>query len=524
MSGGPLEGPLLKHSHVQPLLAVPLALAGAALLALPPSAVSPAQRDSNILSAAVRLLSGDGSGFATVDSLPAPGQGVALLMGGSGVPWPGLAETQWAFNHYSLANVADFGDYVPVRVFTPEGAQPAFGGLKSLPYDKSVAQGVQNLEAQIAQQLQAGHPVAVGGVSQSGTVNSEVLRDIATGKFVPDYSNVPAGVTPLQFLSLGNPSNPNGGFLERFNLPEDPGGSITSIGLTFDGGAPTDTGIPVISYCLEYDPNCDFPVYTQNLVSDLNAMAGWALVHPHYILRDPVGGSAVTDEQIANALQLPTSEGYSGGSTFYVMPWEGQLPLATVIQMIAGKPIADLLEPDLKVLANLGYGVDPTTGWSTLPADVATPLRIFPTLNAEEFNTILDALWSGAKQGFNAFVDDLLHPAAAAGGLSGLLDAADASSGPHSLIDIASTLSSLWSTVSSLGMPASDIINALTVELPAHALTVLTNSLQDGQSLGDALSLTSAFATGLESLAGGFAVIVGLQAVQQIQADLAQLF
>ena len=292
----------MKHAHVQPLLAVPLALAGGALMALPPATVSAAPQHSEILSSAVRLLSGE-SAFAPVDSLPAPGQGVALLMGGSGVPWPAVWETQWAFDHYSEANVASFGDYVPVRVFTPEGAQPAFGGIKSLPYDKSVAQGVQNLEAQIAQQLQAGHPVAVGGVSQSGTVNSEVLRDIATGKFVPDYSNVPAGVTPLQFLSLGNPSNPNGGFLERFNLPQDPGGSITSIGLTFDGSAPTDTGIPVISYCLEYDPNCDFPLYTQNLVSDLNAMAGWALVHPHYILRDP-DGSAVSDEQIANLLRL----------------------------------------------------------------------------------------------------------------------------------------------------------------------------------------------------------------------------
>ena len=514
----------MKHSYVQPLIAVPLALAGAALLVVPPSTVSPAQRESKVLSAAVRLLSG-GSAFAPVDSTPAAGQGVALMMGGSGVPWPPAELAQWAFDHYSEANGAHFGDYVPLRVFIPNGGEPAFGGIHSLQYDTSVAEGVEAVEARINEQLLAGHPVLVGGVSQSANVNSVVLRDIAEGRFVPDYSNVPAGSTPLQFLLLGNPSNPNGGFLERFHLPEDPFASVSSVGLTFDGAAATDTGIPVISYCLEYDPNCDFPVYTQNLVSNLNAMAGWALVHPYYIDGVAGPGLGVTPEQIASAIELQTSEGYDGGSTYYMMPWQDQLPLATVIQALAGKPLADLLEPDLRILANLGYGTDPYTGWSTSPADVATTLQGAPSLTTEEFNTILGALWDGAKEGFHDFTNDLLHPAADSGGLlSGLLGGGDATGGPHSLAEMANGLSSLLGHLYSLALPVADIFNALTVALPAHELTVLANSLMEGQSLGDALSLTSAFATGLESLAGGFLAIVGLHAVSDIQADLAQIF
>ncbi|QZA08117.1 PE-PPE domain-containing protein [Mycolicibacter heraklionensis] len=514
----------MKHSSIQSLTTVPLALAGAALLVLPPSAVSPALPEPEILSAAVRLLSGE-SAFAPVDSTPAAGQGVALMMGGSGVPWPAPELVQWAFEHYSEVNGANFGDYVPLRVFIPNGGEPAFGGIHALQYDTSVAQGVEAVEARINEELMAGHPVVVGGVSQSSNVDSVVLRDIADGRFVPDYSNVPAGTTPLQFLLLGNPSNPNGGFLERFHLPEDPAASVTSVGLTFDGAAATDTGIPVTSYCLEYDPNCDFPVYTQNLISNLNAMAGWALVHPYYIDGVAGPGLGVTPDQIANAIELQTSEGYDGGSTFYMMPWQDQLPLATVIQAIAGKPLADLLEPDLRVLANLGYGTDPYTGWSTSPADVATTLQASPHLTAEEFNTILGALWDGAKEGFHDFTNDLLHPAADSGGLlSGLLGGGGDMDAPHSLAEMANGFSKLLTDLYSLVLPVQDIVNALTVALPAHELTVLTNSLMEGQSLGDALSLTSAFATGLESLAGGFLAIVGLNALPDIQADLAQIF
>lgn len=198
-----------------------------------------------------------------------------------------------------------------------------------------------------------------------------------------------------------------------------------------------------------------------------------------------------------------------------MMPWEGQLPLATVIQAIAAKPFADQLEPDLRVLANLGYGSDPYSGWSMLPADVGTPLRAFQSLDAEEFKTVLDALCSGAKEGFNAFTNDLLHPVADGGGLlAGLFGAGDAMGAPHSLAEMANGVSSFLSDLYSLRLPIADIANALTVALPAHGLTVLMNSLQEGQDFGEALSLTSAFTTGPESLAGGFLAIVGLPAVQ----------
>lgn len=518
----------MKHSSVRDRVTLPLALSCAALAALPASPIPTAPPDSEIFSAAVRLLSGDGSDYLPIDSTPGPGDGVALMMGGSGSPWPSVETMQASFNYYSNANVANFGDYVPIRVFTPEGASPAFGGIKSLPYTESVRQGVQALEARIQEELRLGHPVSSVGVSQSSNINSVVLRDIAEGRFVPDYSNVPAGTVPLQFLSLGNPSNPNGGFLERFHLPEDPTATVASVGLTFDGAAATDTGIPVVSYCLEYDPNCDFPLYTQNFISDINSMIGWALVHPYYITGVLGPGIGATHDEIANAIELPTSEGYDGGSTFYMMPWEGQLPLATIIQAFAGKPIADLLEPVLTVISNLGYGTDPTIGWPTLPADMPTTLQPYPTLTSEEFDTILGALWDATKQGVNDFFYALSHPEEDAGGglLASLLGGGsdEVSSGPQSLAEIADGVSSLISHVSALSMPISDIFNALTVALPAHSLTVFMNSLEEGKDFGEALSLTSAFATGLQALAGGFLAIVGVNALPDILGDLDQIF
>lgn len=516
----------MKTRAIQPLAAVPLALAGTALLAST-SAMTPAHGlGRNAVVAQPVLLSGETETFAAIGTPPDPGQGVMLMMGGSGVPIPPVDVAQWAFDHYANANAAALGDYVPQIMFTPEGAQPAFGGIKSLPFDTSVAQGVAIVESKIAAAIRAGHPVAVGGVSQSSTINSQVLQDIADGKFVlPDTSGLPPGVTPLQFISLGNPSNPNGGFLERFNLPQDPTPTIPSIELTFSGAAPADTDIPVFSYCLEYDPNCDFPLYTQNLVSDLNAMAGWALVHPQYIEGVVAPGVGVDPGQITGAIELPTSPGYDGGTTYYMMPWEGQLPLATVIELIAGKPIADLLEPVLKVLANLGYGMDPEIGWSTLPADVPTPLQVSPIPDWAQFQTILGALMTGAEQGFKNFVADLTNPSDDSGdtALAGLLGGGGDPTGPHSFLDAVNGFSGALAQLYSLALPVADIVNALGITLPANQFEVAMNSLQDGDLMG-ALQLPGALATGLEALAGGFLVMVGLQALPNIADDLSVIF
>ncbi|MBS9534417.1 PE-PPE domain-containing protein [Mycobacterium sp. M1] len=440
-----------------------------------------------------------------VDVAPLPGQGVALVMGGSGVPIPPVGLTQVAAENYLVP--MGFGDYAVERLFTPEGLQTIEGINKQLPFDQSVAQGVTILETEIKKQIQGGHNVFVGGVSQSATINAMVEGDIHDGKL--DGVDVSGG--KLTFLSLGDPSNPNGGILERFNLPQDPNPSLPSLGLTFSGAAPADTGIPTTIYTLEYDGFADFPRYPINFLSDLNAVLGMGLVHPLYIQGLLAPGVGLTQEQIADAQVLDTSPGYDGGTTYLGIEDPNQLPLAQLIGLIAGRPIGDLLAPDLKVLVNLGYGADPYVGWSTTPADVGTPAGLFPSIDGAQWNTIMQALADGAKQGWNDFLADIKDPSSiqpdTLDALIGGLHGAATDSGSHSLADIAGAISALASTFNGMAASTNDVLNALTTMLPATDATLFSNFLTDGD-LTNALGMPMAFDNGLSAVALGVEAFV----------------
>ena len=510
----------MKALTIWPVGAVSLAIAGAALLALTPTMTAGSTLARKTVVAEPMLLSVDEP--PPVDVPPLPGQGVALLMGGSGTPIPPVDLPQVAFENYAVLN--GFGDYAAERLFTPEGLSPIFSGIKSLPFDTSVAQGVTIAEDAITANIEAGHNVVVGGVSQSATINALVEQDIANGALgfqpTPDQ---------LAFISLGDPSNPNGGILERFNLPQDPNPTIPSLDLTFSGAAPADTGIPSTIYTLEYDGFADFPQYPINFLSDLNAVAGMAIVHGQYIQGLEGPGIGLTPEQIANAIELPTTPGYDGGTTYFMVPFQGQLPLATLIQEVAGKPLADLLAPDLQVLVNLGYGPNPDIGWSDTPANVPTPVGLFPSIDSEQFNTILRALSTGAQQGFQAFIADLSAASSgesSGGALTDILDMFNntaATIGPPSLTEIVNDFSSALSQSYSLLLPTADIINALTTTLPLAEATIFTNFLQEGDLI-DAIGMPTAVATGLETVAAGIEAFVLLENLPSIASDLSGIF
>jgi len=102
-------------------------------------------------------------------------------------------------------------------------------------------------------------------------------------------------------------------------------------------------------------------------LADLNAIAGATYVHPSY--------AHLTATQIQNAVPLATSPGYyaDGGVTHYYMIPKQNLPLLDPVRSLpyVGTPLADLLQPDLTVLANLGYNPNAY-------ADVATPAQLLP--------------------------------------------------------------------------------------------------------------------------------------------------
>jgi hypothetical protein len=249
-----------------------------------------------------------------------------------------------------------------------------------------------------------------------------------------------------------------------------------------------------------------------------------AIVHGQYIQGLEGPGIGLTPEQIAEAIPLPTTPGYDGGTTYLMVPFQGQLPLATLIQEVAGKPLADLLAPDLRVLVNLGYGPNPDIGWSDTPANVPTPVGLFPSIDSEQFNTILQALSTGAQQGFQAFTADLSAPSG--GASTDILDMFNhtaATIAPPSLTSIVNDFSSALSQSYSLLLPTADIINALTTTLPLAEATIFTNFLQEGD-LVDAIGMPTAVATGLETVAAGIEAFVLLENLPSIASDLSSIF
>ncbi|MEB3034114.1 PE-PPE domain-containing protein [[Mycobacterium] nativiensis] len=318
------------------------------------------------------------------------GDGTALIMGASGVATPSQGWLN-AFDRLYLQPHGFTGDLQAVT--TPESLYP-FTGPFSMTFDRSAAQGQQIMLDAIKAQIAAGgvshdNPVVVSGYSQSATIDSLLMSQLAD-----------EGVDPndVHFVLLGNPSNPNGGMLARFAIPDGNTPEAPSLGLTFSGAAPSDVS-PTNSYTYEYDGFADFPKYPINILSVLNAYLGIVFNHIAYL--------GLTPEQIDNAIQLPTS---ADSLTNYFMIESPSLPLLDPLRLvpILGNPLADLLQPALSVLVNLGYGsID--HGWSPGFADVATPLEFLPPQSL--LDQVPDALLQGLQQGVQDAFNTLMNPA-----------------------------------------------------------------------------------------------------------------
>ncbi len=274
----------------------------------------------------------------------------SLFLGPTGVPIPDESYVQAANNLFVRSSD------ILRPLYTPEELYP-LTGVKSLTLNASVEEGLTILDNAIMAQLSIpGNTVTVFGYSQSAIIASlEMQKLAALGASAPTASQ-------LNFVLVGNEMNPNGGMLARF-----PDLSLPSLGLTFYGATPSDTIYPTAIYTLEYDGFADFPRYPLNFIADLNAVMGIPFVHVKYL--------DLTAAQVDSAIELPTSPGYSGVTSYYVIPTEN-LPLLEPLRAIPviGNPLANLIQPDLKVIVNLGYG-DPNYGYSTSYAVWLVPRR-----------------------------------------------------------------------------------------------------------------------------------------------------
>jgi hypothetical protein len=490
------------------------------------------------LTAPVRSLFGGilaGSAVGTTPAVDPPSPltlpTVLLAMGGSDLPIPPPSYVNAVLN-YVNQNFAPIAN--PQALFTPEGYYPI--NIKSLPLDVSISQGMQILDSAIKQQLATPGvgSVAVLGYSQSAVISSLEMENLAN----PTLNPSPPTANQLGFTLLGDLMNPNGGIMARF--PGFPAGQplqTPSLGFTFYGATPSNTIYPTHIYTLEYDGYADFPQYPINFVSDLNAVAGIAFVHGTYPSLNP---SALPPGYAIQ--QLPTSPGYTGPNavtTYSMITTPNGLPLLDPVRLIPviGNPIADLLQPDLTTIVNLGYG-NPNFGWSQGPANVTTQFGLFPHVSQA---LIAQDLITGAQQGAHAFVSDI-HAEASGVSLSSLshpltsmvgTGAVDLSaltstlSSPNGIIEsiqgavtnAANGISSTAARLYAAALPTADILNTLVTVFPAYDANLFLSGIQqaiDGNVLGGlqyALVAPIAADTGLLTFAGGIELLVLLNAL-----------
>lgn len=282
----------------------------------------------------------------------------ALIMGGTLHPLLGepdafvngyLADS---LDRYIAPTGAARGDsgapdgYQTLALATPEQFWPIFGDLS---FDESVSAGAANLTAALGD---AAGSVVVFGYSQSARIATVVQRTVVGG-------------SELSFVLVANPNRPNGGILQRFA-----GLVVPVLGVTFDGATPTDR-FPTADISQQYDGWSDFPARPLNLLADLNALAGIALLHSHYDM-------AVDDTMIQTV---------TGNTTYYLIPTP-RLPILMALEYLGvPSPILTALDAPLRVIIEWAYDrSDPgeatlarTTGQTDLVTAASNLAAAIPT-------------------------------------------------------------------------------------------------------------------------------------------------
>ena len=258
-------------------------------------------------------------------------------------------------------------------VWQPSQFFPATPQLGNLTLGQSISKGVQYLDQAI--RAEAGNTISVWTTSQSSVVATDEIRHLMS--IGSPFQN------QLKFILTGNPNNPDGGFFERLVGWYQP-----VLDGYLNGATPADSPYQTVIYSNEYDMAADFPQYILNPVSDLNSVMGFLL-----------GAHSYSAIDLSGAIQLPTSPGYTGSTTYYLNLTQN-LPLVTPLRLLGGtlgNAVADLLQPDLRVLADMGYA-------SGNYANIPTPGQFFEL--PDPF-TIIPDLVTGAIQGPTAFAVDM---------------------------------------------------------------------------------------------------------------------
>jgi diacyltrehalose acyltransferase len=302
------------------------------------------------------------------------GTGTALLMGFAGTPDPGLSYDNEVMSLFisgapHFLGQPTFPGYVPEVQLTTEDNDY---------YSQGLAQGVAQLDQGITQYLPDGNVVVFGYSESSSIATQEMINLDALTVGQPNPAD-------LSFVLVEDLNNPDGGIDARFPL----------LGLP---ATPADTPYDTDIYSIEYSGVADFPKYASDPFAVANAMAGYIYLHPFLL---PGWPTSFDTSALADAVQEPTSAGYdvTGATDYFLIPTQ-DLPLLEPLRDVPGlgPAMADMIQPDLRVLVDLGYD-------RADPSDVATPAVMSPP--DIDWTTVTQNLELGAQQGMIAAEVDM---------------------------------------------------------------------------------------------------------------------
>jgi hypothetical protein len=288
----------------------------------------------------------------------------------------------------------------------------------------------------------------------------EMINLAATAGGAPDTDG-------LKFVLAEDLNSPDGGIFTR----------LPGIGGVTLPATPADTPYTTDIYSIEYSGASDFPQHANNIYADLNAADGYIDLHPYLLTGWP---AYFNPDELAGAVVQPTSDA-DVATTYFLIPTQ-DLPLLEGLRDAPGAPsaIADLIQPDMRVLVDLGYN------W-TGDADVVTPAQYTsPDIDTTAIDSYLAA---GADQGMIAALVDMgILPQSDLSDLSGLYpyvpDVSDLQTGAltndaMAALDATASLNALTADLASSSSP---LASELSTYLPGVA-TELADFFQNSAGL-----------------------------------------
>lgn len=272
----------------------------------------------------------------------------AVIMGPTFVPDPS-ADPDYlrivAKDYVDATTICKIGNCTLKPLVTPAEFWP-ITGLNDLTVNQSIAVGLQLLYAELEAQIAASaNDLSVFfGNSQSATVLTLAKRAL---------DGLDSAVKGrLSFILLANPNRPNGGLLARV-APT----SVPDPGMNAGVATPTDVGIPTIDIAFQYDAVADYPAYPSNVLSLLNTLAG-ARIHSG----STTTLNGYTEAELTAAINDPANRQIFGDTIYITIPAKS-LPMVDVLRAFGAEtglsdltsPMADLIEPTLRSLVELGY-------------------------------------------------------------------------------------------------------------------------------------------------------------------------